>query len=53
MEKDPNELENLSGIPEYSSVVDALNQELDKWIIDTNDLGEFPESFTINNSKID
>ncbi|MDA0779819.1 MAG: sulfatase [Bacteroidetes bacterium] len=53
LEKDPNELENLSGIPEYSSVVDALNQELDKWIIDTNDLGEFPESFTINNSKID
>jgi arylsulfatase A-like enzyme len=44
LEADPWELNNLISSSDHQRVVAAMRAELDKWIVETNDLGRFPES---------
>lgn len=53
LKKDPFELNNLADKAAYNKKLRQFNKLLEEWIIDTGDLGEFPESYIINNSKID
>ncbi|MCM5663385.1 sulfatase family protein [Galbibacter mesophilus] len=41
--KDPNELHNLASDPKYKEKVQELSEAMDKWIVQTNDLGMIPE----------
>lgn len=50
LQKDPFELNNLSGIASYSKKLRKLNSLLELWIIDTNDLGRLPEQEIIDYS---
>ena len=43
MKTDPWELNNLAGLPEYAKTLAHLRSVLDKWIVDTDDRGRFPE----------
>jgi len=40
---DPWELNNLAALPEYAQTLARLQSVLDKWIVDTDDRGRFPE----------
>ena len=50
---DPYELNDLSSVDEFKSTVKKMDSVLNQWIVQTNDLGEYPESFVIHNSKIE
>lgn len=43
IEKDPEELNNLAGLPEYKSVVEKMRKQLYDWMIETRDLGLIDE----------
>jgi uncharacterized sulfatase len=44
LDADPWELDNLISSPEHQQAVAEMREELDKWIVQTDDLGRFPES---------
>ena len=50
LKNDPLELNDLSSSDEFELTVKKLDSVLNQWIIQTNDLGEYPESFVIDNS---
>jgi N-sulfoglucosamine sulfohydrolase len=43
-EKDPHEIHNLAELPEHQEKLKELRSALDKWIVDTKDLGDVPET---------
>jgi N-sulfoglucosamine sulfohydrolase len=43
LEKDPYEVRNLAPSPEHAATLKEMREALDKWIVDTRDLGEVPE----------
>ena len=49
---DPYELNNLSDKDEFKKIVKKMDSILNNWIVQTNDLGEYPESFIIYNSLV-
>ena len=49
---DPYELNNLSDKDEFKKIVKKMDSILNNWIVQTKDLGEYPESFIINNSLV-
>ena len=53
IENDPNELYDLSNELKYKEIIFLMLKKLDQWILQTNDLGEFPESIIINKAEID
>jgi hypothetical protein len=40
---DPWQLNNLAAAPGYETVLDRFRSALEKWIIETDDQGRFPE----------
>ena len=42
--KDPHEIDNLAADPKYAKILKNLSTKLDKWIIETKDQGEIPET---------
>jgi uncharacterized sulfatase len=42
--KDPHEIHNLAGSPAHQAILKDMRQALDRWIVDTNDLGRIPEA---------
>ncbi len=46
-ESDPLEINNLAENPEYAMVLEDMRTALDTWIVETEDLGQFPESDSI------
>ena len=44
LEADPWELNNLISSPDHQKTVAEMRKQLDGWIVQTNDLGRFPES---------
>jgi hypothetical protein len=49
---DPYELNDLSSKDEFKLIVKKMDSFLNEWIFQTNDLGEYPESFVIQNSTL-
>jgi uncharacterized sulfatase len=43
LDKDPHEINNLAGLPEFEKVRKEMADALDKWIVETKDLGDVPE----------
>jgi len=43
IEKDPNELQNLAGDPEYDKVLEEMRQVHEKWMQEIKDPGPIPE----------
>ena len=43
LKEDPYELNNLAENPEHSNVLKEYANVLDKWIVDTDDKGQYPE----------
>ncbi|MRI00149.1 sulfatase-like hydrolase/transferase [Kriegella sp. EG-1] len=43
LKSDPFELHNLASLPELKDTLMQFRKVLDKWIIDSHDLGEYPE----------
>lgn len=43
LSKDPYEVDNLAGNAKYRKKLRELRDELDRWIIETNDMGQRPE----------
>lgn len=43
LKNDPHEIHNLSDSPAYQKVLRKMRDQLDQWIVDTNDQGEIPE----------
>ena len=41
---DPHEIHNLAGVPEAASELQRHRQILDRWILETDDKGQYPES---------
>lgn len=50
LEKDPYELNNLIGEKKHRTIIAELEQELDKWIEESGDLGEISEYTLIERS---
>lgn len=44
LKKDPHEIDNLAGKPKYARTLKDLSGKLDKWIVETHDQGEIPET---------
>lgn len=44
LQKDPHEVHNLADDAEYKQILSELRAKLDKWIVETGDQGEVPES---------
>ncbi|MGQ1891357.1 sulfatase family protein [Thermophagus sp. OGC60D27] len=40
---DPHEINNLAADPQYAEVLKDLRGKLDKWILETDDKGQYPE----------
>ena len=53
IENDPNELNDLSNELKYQEIIFLMLKKLDQWILQTNDLGEFPESKIIEKAEVD
>lgn len=49
---DPDELNNLASNPKYTGTLTKMRKELDKWISETKDLGEFPETELIRRGLV-
>tara|TARA_Y100000741_G_C18230415_1_gene549552 strand:- start:1043 stop:1579 length:537 start_codon:yes stop_codon:yes gene_type:complete len=43
LSEDPYEINNLANSEKHSDILKKLSKNLDSWIIETNDLGEYPE----------
>ncbi len=43
LEADPYEIKNLAGDPKYASTLKEMREAIEKWVVDTKDLGEVPE----------
>jgi uncharacterized sulfatase len=43
LDTDPHEVKNLAESPQHQDVLKRMRAALDKWIVDTKDLGEVPE----------
>jgi arylsulfatase A-like enzyme len=43
LETDPDEIQNLAGLPEHRETLERLRQVLRKWILDVRDVGFLPE----------
>lgn len=43
VENDPYELTNLAGQEDFKNTLEHLRGALDKWMVETNDLGRYPE----------
>lgn len=52
LSKDPWEMKNLAGDPEYADQLAELRGDLDQWIKETNDLGAVDESLTVDLDKV-
>jgi hypothetical protein len=52
LERDPHEVNNLAGSPEHQEVLKEMRAALDKWIVDTKDLGEVPEKELIRRGLV-
>lgn len=44
LETDPHEIVNLVHDPEYGQVLGEMRTRLDRWVVETDDQGRFPES---------
>jgi len=44
LDADPWELNNLISSPDHQQTVEQMRAELDNWIVQTDDLGRFPEN---------
>jgi uncharacterized sulfatase len=51
-ETDPHEIKNLAGDPAHSGKLAELRAALDRWVKDTKDLGEVPESELIRRGLV-
>jgi N-sulfoglucosamine sulfohydrolase len=45
---DPDEVKNRAGVPKYAAKLKEMSAALDKWVIDTKDLGAVPEQELID-----
>ncbi len=52
-EKDPWEVNNLAGSPEYGKELERLRGALDEWLDEVGDMGEIPEAEMVRNWKPD
>lgn len=52
LEADPYEVKNLAASPEHAAVLTEMRAALDKWIVDTKDLGEVPETELIKRGLV-
>lgn len=52
LERDPHEINNLAESPDHRAVLAELRTALDKWIVDTKDLGEVPEKELIKRGVV-
>ena len=53
LEKDPYEIHNLAGSPDHQDKLKELRAALDKWLVETKDLGEFPETELIKKGLVE
>ncbi len=44
LQNDPYELNNLANIPQFQDTLIHLRKVLKEWIVETNDLGQYPEN---------
>jgi len=44
LENDPHEIRNLAGDPIYDLVLDKMRARLERWMVETDDKGRYPES---------
>ena len=44
LRKDPYEINNLAGKSKYAKTLKDLSNKLDKWIVETKDQGQIPET---------
>lgn len=51
-EADPHEIQNLAADPKYAKKLKQLRSALDKWIVDTKDLGAVPEKELIRRGLV-
>lgn len=49
---DPHEVKNLASAPEHQEKLQELRAVLDKWIVDTKDLGAVPETELIKKGLV-
>jgi arylsulfatase A-like enzyme len=47
--KDPHELHNLAGDPDYAGKLAELREECSRWMESTNDMGKIPEASILEN----
>ncbi|MGE3818763.1 MAG: sulfatase [Isosphaeraceae bacterium] len=52
LEIDPWELKNLADDPSYRDTLNALRDRLDRWVLESDDRGRFPESEAIYDSDM-
>ena len=52
LKNDPFELNNLAGSAKYKRIFKKLHEALNEWIVETDDLGEVPESTIIKKSTL-
>jgi uncharacterized sulfatase len=52
LDADPHEVKNLAGDPAHQPVLKEMRAALDKWMIDTKDLGEVPEKELIKRGLV-
>lgn len=52
LKNDPFELNNLAGSDKYKRIIKKLHEALNEWIVETDDLGEVPESTIIKKSTL-
>lgn len=51
-ETDPHEIKNLAADPAYKETLETMRAALNKWIVDTKDLGEVPEQELIDRGLV-
>lgn len=52
LETDPHEISNLAEAPQHQERLKTMRDALDKWIVETKDLGEVPERELINRGLV-
>ncbi len=53
LKNDPYELHNLAGDPAYGNVLREMQAALERWIVDTDDRGRFPEPEAMYDSDME
>lgn len=53
LQADPHELNNLADNPKFANQLGKLRQQLDKWMVDTNDLGRESETAEMFDSDME